>query len=164
MVIPLSKNSATENGKIPCLASAFVPGSGAANFQPLVAAEMQRLPDQYRVAAADGHLELFKTTTKYDGKVGREQHHSQPCNDSRFNVNCGDRLSRDRACCQRNYRSGSRATSKLVIIQSFLSFAANSSAFGIAAPKAVLSKIHHTRVLSPKLAACATIVFRESLE
>jgi uncharacterized protein len=47
----------------------------AANFQPLVAAEMQRLRDQCRVAAADGHLELFKMTTKYDGKVGREQHH-----------------------------------------------------------------------------------------
>jgi uncharacterized protein len=47
----------------------------AANFQPLVAAEMQRLRDQCRIAAADGHLELFKMTTKYDGKVGREQHH-----------------------------------------------------------------------------------------
>jgi hypothetical protein len=31
----------------------------AANFQ----AEMQRLRDQCRVAAADGHLELFKMTT-----------------------------------------------------------------------------------------------------
>ena len=47
----------------------------AANFQPLAAGEMQRLRDQCRVAAADGHLELFKMTTKYDGKVGREQHH-----------------------------------------------------------------------------------------
>jgi hypothetical protein len=37
----------------------------AANFQ----AEMQRLRDQCRVAAADGHLKLFKMTTKYDGKV-----------------------------------------------------------------------------------------------
>jgi hypothetical protein len=36
----------------------------AANFQ----AEMQRLRDQCWVAAADGHLELFKMTTKYDGK------------------------------------------------------------------------------------------------
>jgi hypothetical protein len=24
--------------------------------------------------AGDGHLELFKTTVKYDGKVGRQQH------------------------------------------------------------------------------------------
>ena len=47
----------------------------AVNFQPLAAGEMQRLRDQCRLAAADGHLELFKMTTKYDGKVGREQHH-----------------------------------------------------------------------------------------
>jgi hypothetical protein len=36
---------------------------------------MQSLRDQCKLAAADGHLELFKMTTKYDGKVGREQHH-----------------------------------------------------------------------------------------
>src|SRR5271154_1436219 len=47
----------------------------AVNFQPLAEAEMQNLRDQCRLAAADGHLELFKVTTKYDGKVGREQHH-----------------------------------------------------------------------------------------
>jgi aryl-alcohol dehydrogenase-like predicted oxidoreductase len=47
----------------------------AVNFQPLAAAEMQSLRDQCKLAAADGHLELFKMTTKYDGKVGREQHH-----------------------------------------------------------------------------------------
>lgn len=47
----------------------------AVNFQPLAAAEMQALRDQCRVVAADGRLELFKMTTKYDGKVGREQHH-----------------------------------------------------------------------------------------
>ena len=47
----------------------------AINFQPLSASEMQSLRDQCRVVAADGHLELFKMTTKYDGKVGREQHH-----------------------------------------------------------------------------------------
>jgi uncharacterized protein len=46
----------------------------AVNFQPLAADEMQSLRDQCRLAAADGHLELFKMTTKYDGKVGREQH------------------------------------------------------------------------------------------
>jgi hypothetical protein len=28
-----------------------------------------------RALAADGRYELFKTTTKYDGKTGREQHH-----------------------------------------------------------------------------------------
>ena len=47
----------------------------AVNFQPLVAAEMQALRDQCRFLASDGRLELFKMTTKYDGKVGREQHH-----------------------------------------------------------------------------------------
>jgi len=47
----------------------------AINFQPLEAAEMQFLREQCRVLAADGRLELFKMTTKYDGKVGREQHH-----------------------------------------------------------------------------------------
>jgi predicted aldo/keto reductase-like oxidoreductase len=47
----------------------------AINFQPLADAEMQALRDQCRVLAADGRLELFKMTTKYDGKVGREQHH-----------------------------------------------------------------------------------------
>jgi aryl-alcohol dehydrogenase-like predicted oxidoreductase len=47
----------------------------AVNFQPFAAAEMQALRDQCRVVAADGRLELFKMTTKYDGKVGREQHH-----------------------------------------------------------------------------------------
>ena len=47
----------------------------AVNFTPLAAAEMQALRDQCRPLAADGRLELFKMTTKYDGKVGREQHH-----------------------------------------------------------------------------------------
>jgi hypothetical protein len=47
----------------------------AVNFQPFDDSQMQSLRDQCRPAAADGHLELFKMTTKYDGKVGREQHH-----------------------------------------------------------------------------------------
>lgn len=47
----------------------------AVNFQPLAAAEMQALREQCRFLASDGRLELFKMTTKYDGKVGREQHH-----------------------------------------------------------------------------------------
>jgi uncharacterized protein len=47
----------------------------AVNFQPLAAAEMQALRDQCRFLASDGRLELFKMTTKYDGKIGREQHH-----------------------------------------------------------------------------------------
>ena len=47
----------------------------AVNFSPLAEAEMQELRDQCRFLASDGRLELFKMTTKYDGKVGREQHH-----------------------------------------------------------------------------------------
>ena len=47
----------------------------AVNFQPLAANEMQSLREQCRFLASDGRFELFKMTTKYDGKVGREQHH-----------------------------------------------------------------------------------------
>jgi len=47
----------------------------AVNFQPLEASAMQALRDQCKFLAGDGRLELFKMTTKYDGKVGREQHH-----------------------------------------------------------------------------------------
>jgi len=47
----------------------------AIGFQPLDVAAMQALRDQCRREAADGHLEQFKMTTKYDGKIGREQHH-----------------------------------------------------------------------------------------
>ena len=47
----------------------------ATNFQSFTAAELKELRDQCRQFAADGRYELFKMTTKYDGKVGREQHH-----------------------------------------------------------------------------------------
>ena len=47
----------------------------AVNFEALDAKTMQSLRDQCRVLAADGRNELFKMTTKYDGKIGREQHH-----------------------------------------------------------------------------------------
>jgi uncharacterized protein len=47
----------------------------ARGFQPMSAAEMQTLRDRVKVYAADGRFELFKTTKKYDGSVGREQHH-----------------------------------------------------------------------------------------
>ncbi|HEX4748952.1 MAG TPA: aldo/keto reductase [Bryobacteraceae bacterium] len=46
----------------------------AMNFSPLSGARMQELRDRCREEAADGHTELFKTTTMYDGKIGREQH------------------------------------------------------------------------------------------
>jgi hypothetical protein len=38
------------------------------------AQEMQHLRDQVRGDASDGRYELFKTSKKYDGAVGREQH------------------------------------------------------------------------------------------
>lgn len=50
----------------------------AKGFQPMSAADMQALRDRVRIFAADGRFELFKTTKKYDGEVGREQHHFPP--------------------------------------------------------------------------------------
>jgi aryl-alcohol dehydrogenase-like predicted oxidoreductase len=47
----------------------------AAGFKPLSPEAMQATRDRVRTLAADGRFELFKTTTKYDGKEGREQHH-----------------------------------------------------------------------------------------
>ncbi len=44
------------------------------NFSPMSEEEMASLRKKCSPEAANGHLELFKTTTKYDGKVGREQH------------------------------------------------------------------------------------------
>jgi uncharacterized protein len=46
----------------------------ARGFQPMPPKEMQRLRDRVRPDAADGRYELFKTTKKYDGAIGREQH------------------------------------------------------------------------------------------
>ena len=50
----------------------------AVNFQPFTSAEMQELRERNRQFASDGRFELFKITTKYDGKIGREQHHFPP--------------------------------------------------------------------------------------
>ena len=46
----------------------------ARGFQPSSASEMQTIREACRFDAADGHLELFKTTKKYDGNPGRETH------------------------------------------------------------------------------------------
>jgi aryl-alcohol dehydrogenase-like predicted oxidoreductase len=46
----------------------------ARGFTPMPAPEMATLRERCRELAADGRFELFKTTKKYDGKVGREQH------------------------------------------------------------------------------------------
>lgn len=47
----------------------------ARGFQPLSAEQRAQLRDRAAVFAADGRYELFKTTKKYDGDLGREQHH-----------------------------------------------------------------------------------------
>jgi aryl-alcohol dehydrogenase-like predicted oxidoreductase len=46
----------------------------AKGFQPFSEAQMGSLREQCKEAAADGRYELFKSTKKYDGAVGREQH------------------------------------------------------------------------------------------
>ena len=46
----------------------------ARGFQPFRATEMQAIRDMCRFDASDGHMELFKTTKKYDGDLGREMH------------------------------------------------------------------------------------------
>ena len=50
----------------------------ARGFTPLPPAEMQALRERCAPFAADGHLELFKSTKRYDGAVGREQHGYPP--------------------------------------------------------------------------------------
>ncbi len=46
----------------------------AKNFSPMQEQDMAEIRKRCRTEAANGHLELFKTTTKYDGKIGRQQH------------------------------------------------------------------------------------------
>ncbi|HTB10203.1 MAG TPA: aldo/keto reductase [Bryobacteraceae bacterium] len=46
----------------------------AQNFMPYSEAQQKALRERCRTDAADGRLELFKTTTKYDGAEGRRQH------------------------------------------------------------------------------------------
>jgi aryl-alcohol dehydrogenase-like predicted oxidoreductase len=46
----------------------------ARGFAPLSEKQMQAIRQRCAPYAADGHLELFKTTIKYDAAVGREQH------------------------------------------------------------------------------------------
>ncbi len=53
----------------------------ALGFRPLDDAAMQHLRDRCRPDASDGRWELFKTTKKYDGDVGRSQHGFPPATD-----------------------------------------------------------------------------------
>ena len=46
----------------------------ARGFQPARPAELSALRNRVRLYAADGRFELFKSSTKYDGALGREQH------------------------------------------------------------------------------------------
>jgi len=46
----------------------------ARDFKPMNPEEIQALRQRCAIFAADGHLELYKSTVKYDGGVGREQH------------------------------------------------------------------------------------------
>jgi aryl-alcohol dehydrogenase-like predicted oxidoreductase len=46
----------------------------AKGFQPLSETQMESFREQCKEAAGDGRYELFKSTKKYDGAVGREQH------------------------------------------------------------------------------------------
>jgi aryl-alcohol dehydrogenase-like predicted oxidoreductase len=43
-------------------------------FTPMTVAEMQALRARTAAYAADGQYELFKSTNRYDGRIGREQH------------------------------------------------------------------------------------------
>jgi aryl-alcohol dehydrogenase-like predicted oxidoreductase len=46
----------------------------ASGFRPLSHAQLQRLRHRVAPLAADGRFELYKTTAKHEGDVGREQH------------------------------------------------------------------------------------------
>ncbi len=50
----------------------------ASGFKPMTADEMKALRERVAADAADGHLELYKTTINYEGPPGREQHGFPP--------------------------------------------------------------------------------------
>ncbi len=50
----------------------------ARGFQPMTAEEMEALRRRCARAAGDGHLELYKSTMKYDGDLGRGLHGIAP--------------------------------------------------------------------------------------
>ena len=52
-----------------------------AGFTPMTAEEMDALRARVARVAADGRYELYKTTTHFDAKVGREQHGYPPRED-----------------------------------------------------------------------------------
>jgi hypothetical protein len=50
----------------------------ARGFKPMAAEDMEALVRRCRSPAGDGHLELYKSTMKYDGDLGRGQHGLPP--------------------------------------------------------------------------------------
>ncbi len=46
----------------------------ARRFTPMTAVQMERLRTRVASYAKDGRFELFKSTNRYDGRIGREQH------------------------------------------------------------------------------------------
>lgn len=50
----------------------------AQNFTPLSETEMNQLRERAKPYAGDGRYELFKSSIKYDGELGRQQHHFPP--------------------------------------------------------------------------------------
>jgi uncharacterized protein len=50
----------------------------ARGFKPMTAEEMEALARRCLPEAGDGHLELYKSTMKYDGNLGREEHGLPP--------------------------------------------------------------------------------------
>ncbi|MGI4787368.1 MAG: aldo/keto reductase [Janthinobacterium lividum] len=46
----------------------------ARDFKPMTSEEMTALAQRCQALAADGHLELYKSSKKYDANVGRSQH------------------------------------------------------------------------------------------
>jgi aryl-alcohol dehydrogenase-like predicted oxidoreductase len=50
----------------------------ARGFQPMTDTQLSTLRERVKTLAADGHLEMFKSTKKYDGDVGRLQHGYPP--------------------------------------------------------------------------------------
>lgn len=52
--------------------------SVARGFKPMNTEQLQALRDKFATFAADGRFELYKTSKKYDGAPGREQHGFPP--------------------------------------------------------------------------------------
>jgi hypothetical protein len=50
----------------------------ARGFTPMTDTERGALRDRLAPLAADGRFERYKTTTYFDGKIGREQHGYPP--------------------------------------------------------------------------------------